>query len=120
MSYTPTVWATGDTITAEKLNKAENGIAAASALIIPLSWEGHTATLDASYDELIAAKNHLIIAQGDYTEELGLDRFYLTALYIDSDVYYAVFMTYEGGGQAASSLVLSATSSSADMTYRAQ
>lgn len=33
MSYTPTQWATGDTITAEKLNKAENGIAANDAAI---------------------------------------------------------------------------------------
>lgn len=27
MAYTPTVWQTGDTITAEKLNKLENGVA---------------------------------------------------------------------------------------------
>jgi hypothetical protein len=27
MSYTPTTWQTGDTITAEKLNKLENGVA---------------------------------------------------------------------------------------------
>lgn len=33
MAYTPTVWATGDKITAEKLNKAENGIAAAVQLV---------------------------------------------------------------------------------------
>lgn len=32
MAYTPTVWATGDTITAEKLNKMENGIAGAGSL----------------------------------------------------------------------------------------
>lgn len=30
MSYTPTTWTTGDTITATKLNKIENGIASAS------------------------------------------------------------------------------------------
>ena len=29
MSYTPTTWTTGDTITATKLNKMENGIASA-------------------------------------------------------------------------------------------
>lgn len=34
MSYTPTQWATGDTVTAEKLNKMENGIAAATKLVI--------------------------------------------------------------------------------------
>ena len=33
MAYTPTVWATGDIITAEKLNKAENGIAANSNIV---------------------------------------------------------------------------------------
>lgn len=30
MSYTPTTWTTGDTITATKLNKIENGIVSAS------------------------------------------------------------------------------------------
>lgn len=35
MAYTPTVWETGDTITAEKLNKAEQGIAAANILPTP-------------------------------------------------------------------------------------
>ena len=34
MSYTPTTWQTGDTITAEKLNKMEGGIEANTPLII--------------------------------------------------------------------------------------
>lgn len=33
MAYTPTEWATGDVITAQKLNKAENAIAANDAAI---------------------------------------------------------------------------------------
>ena len=33
MSYTPTEWATGDTITAEKLNKLEQGVAAGSLIV---------------------------------------------------------------------------------------
>lgn len=32
MSYTPTTWTTGDTITATKLNKIENGIASAGSV----------------------------------------------------------------------------------------
>lgn len=37
MAYTPTVWVTGDTITAEKLNKAEQGIADAGRIkIVPM------------------------------------------------------------------------------------
>lgn len=36
MAYTPTVWETGDTITAEKLNKAEQGIASAGSVAIKI------------------------------------------------------------------------------------
>ena len=39
MAYTPTVWVTGDTITAEKLNKAEQGIAGASPVVLTGEWE---------------------------------------------------------------------------------
>ena len=34
MAYTPTEWKTGDTITAEKLNKLENGILKSNGLIV--------------------------------------------------------------------------------------
>lgn len=34
MSYTPTVWNTGDTITAEKLNKLENGVASGGGIFV--------------------------------------------------------------------------------------
>lgn len=34
MSYTPTEWVTGDIITAEKLNKIENGIASVGGMLI--------------------------------------------------------------------------------------
>lgn len=41
MSYTPTTWTTGDTITASALNKIENGIAnAGSALICNSTYNG--------------------------------------------------------------------------------
>lgn len=44
MAYTPTEWVTGDVITAEKLNKAEQGIAEASALIIQGVYDESTST----------------------------------------------------------------------------
>ena len=44
MAYTPTEWATGDVITAAKLNKMEEGIEAAGGIIIPV------AVPDNSYD----------------------------------------------------------------------
>ena len=37
MSYTPTNWQTGDTITAEKLNNMESGIEASNGIIIPIT-----------------------------------------------------------------------------------
>lgn len=42
MSYTPTTWTTGDTITATKLNKIEQGIADAGGgvAIVKIEWDG--------------------------------------------------------------------------------
>lgn len=91
MAYTPTVWATGDTITAEKLNKAEQGIAAASEIVglfpIGVTVEGSTATLDQKYSDILAAvsagKFALIyqIVDGEYSAD------YVLAMYEDSGVY---------------------------------
>lgn len=53
MSYTPTVWANGDTITATKLNKIENGIADAGGggggVLVVTDTNG---TLDATWQEI--------------------------------------------------------------------
>lgn len=48
MAYTPTVWETGDTITAVKLNKMENGIAGAVSLPV------YTFTQNSAQDEYTA------------------------------------------------------------------
>ena len=45
MSYTPTTWTTGDTITATKLNKIENGIASAGGYDLVLLADGTTRDL---------------------------------------------------------------------------
>ena len=37
MSYTPTNWATGDSLTAEKLNKLENGIVNMCPMVVKVS-----------------------------------------------------------------------------------
>ena len=49
MSYTPTTWTTGDTITASALNKIENGIADAGGATIITDSSG---TLDKTYAEI--------------------------------------------------------------------
>ena len=62
MSYIPTEWQTGDIVTAEKLNKLEEGVAASGGgggggLVVNVTWdeEGTTATLDKNYNEIRAA-----------------------------------------------------------------
>lgn len=57
MAYTPTTWKTGDTITAEKLNHAEQGIAdALECLVINISvGEGDVLVSDVSYNEIDTA-----------------------------------------------------------------
>lgn len=62
MSYTPTNWQTGDTITAVKLNNAESGIVSASPFIISGNYDDYVEyggqgyyMTDANYDELVNA-----------------------------------------------------------------
>lgn len=56
MAYTPTTWATGDTVTATKLNKLENGVAnAGSALICNCSNNGSSYVLDKTVQEIYDA-----------------------------------------------------------------
>ncbi len=68
MAYIPTEWETGDVITAEKLNKAENGIAAANAdVLIVTSSEG---TLDKKFSEIYSAFPNVLYAFDDDGEVL--------------------------------------------------
>lgn len=55
MSYTPTTWVTGDTVTATKLNKIENGIAnAGSAVIVTINNNTLDKTVQEIYDAISA------------------------------------------------------------------
>lgn len=47
MAYTKQTWTTGDTITAEKLNHMEDGIAGGTAIV-----DGITGTLDKTWQEI--------------------------------------------------------------------
>lgn len=60
MSYTPTNWQTGDTVTAEKLNKMEQGIENANdVFVITLTPtnQDFSGTIDKTYEEIVAAVN---------------------------------------------------------------
>lgn len=60
MAYTPTVWETGDVITAQKLNKMENGIAGINGVLsITVSDSGDDSILSATWQEINdAIENH--------------------------------------------------------------
>ena len=82
MAYTPTNWVTGDTVTATKMNKIENGIAnAGGALICNVTNDGSNLVLDKTvqeiYDALISGTPAYIKYQygvlgTDYTGDLIL------------------------------------------------
>lgn len=56
MAYTPTTWVTGDTVTATKMNKLEQGVAnAGSALICTCSSDGDDYVLDKTVAEIYDA-----------------------------------------------------------------
>ena len=78
MAYTPTVWAKGDVITAVKLNKAENGIAAASAgaFYCRVSYADETWTCDKTIAQIIEAYDagrpvYVILVQEDTDTFIG-------------------------------------------------
>lgn len=55
MSYTPTQWVTGDTVTAERLNNMENGIVANDYFVVNLSRNGQTYSVDKTASQINAA-----------------------------------------------------------------
>lgn len=59
MAYTPTVWKCGDTITAEKLNKLEQGVAnsggGSESLVVRTTTDGSAVTLDKTWQEIYDA-----------------------------------------------------------------
>ena len=116
MSYTPTEWECGDTITAAKMNKIEQGIADASnnggVLIV------HTAqqtvgdslflVMDKTMSELLEAYEAgktIIVEEPDLT---GMNdgvaiRLYVSKLHIANNYGYALAVTFNGSDTAESS-----------------
>lgn len=81
MSYTPTEWATGDVITADKLNNMEQGIVGGQELFIihatGLAGYGNSQTqptLDKTYEEITSAYNagKILAVIGDVVNSSGI------------------------------------------------
>ena len=120
MAYTPTVWETGDIITAEKLNKAENGIAAAGPVMIPAEYNAdtYTITLSASYDDLEALEGQLVCAY--FTDATSAYRvMVLNALFERESTYHAEFLTLQWGESPhpATRVNFTASASNVNMTF---
>ena len=71
MSYTPTEWATGDTITAVKLNKLEGGVAAGNVFVVTVTDGETTSEADATFAEIIAAIEAGQTCMARYTNDDG-------------------------------------------------
>lgn len=87
MAYTPTVWATGDVITAVKLNKAEAGIQAANADVLIVTIDAED-TMNKKFSEIFAAYPKVLVA----TEPDGTLYSPLHGFYVKDDVMYSVLL----------------------------
>ena len=70
MSYNPTQWSAGDTVTSAKLNKIEQGISDNGVLEINVIFdeEMENARLDKTWQEIYNANNSVIIIPSDSEE----------------------------------------------------
>jgi len=88
MSYTPTTWTTGDTITATALNKIENGIASAGGGVNGLVTDTSD-TLDKTYNEIMA-----MVSAGAIPFIIFSDGFIYRLYWIDDSDGYGVGFGY--------------------------
>ena len=99
MSYTPTNWQTGDVVTADKLNKIENGVAnGGGVLILESNISENTIELNASYNDIkeavLSGKNIFIeqtVTSASGTA-LATTSFYIQTLLEVPEVNYYGFM----------------------------
>ena len=96
MSYTPTTWVTGDTITATKLNKMEQGIAGAGAGDILFDIGVADGVLDKTWTEIYTA-----VASGKIVRILESGEGFAFSAYVaaantDEEFWY-VYLAGENG-----------------------
>lgn len=101
MSYTPTTWTTGDTITATALNKIEQGIAGAGGGGGLLTYEG--GELNKNFNELKAMLEAgtipYIIDVFDDSPEITTRALSLSFLFTDGNDYTVIFGGIDAGNQ---------------------
>ncbi len=90
--YTPTVWAAGDTVTAAKLNKMEQGIAdgysSGGGLILHVNQSGDTYTLDKTWQEIwdaMESGQSVLVVKSDSESGYGsVYHTYVTNIYFET------------------------------------
>ena len=102
MSYTPTNWQSGDKVTAEKLNKIEQGIANASAVVVLTETYDSTNnvyTLNKSWSEMYQSMSSgtmfilPLSITGDYP---GVQIVSIYGVYQEGDTNYTVYTSEYG------------------------
>ena len=107
MSYIPTEWKTGDIVTAEKLNKLEEGVASGGGgggvLRITMTQVEDVAYLDKTYEDITTALNQGIwpvcfFAEGNDTSVFTVTEFYIDGRYYHVEVGNRSFMSDSATG----------------------
>ena len=93
MAYTPTVWETGDVITAEKLNNMESGI---GSFYCRVSYNGETWICDKTIAQMIEAYDagrpvYVILVQGGEDTFIG----HLSFVYKEAGSESVAFFGYQ-------------------------
>lgn len=90
MAYTPTNWATGDTVTATKLNKIEQGIANAGSgtpLVVTVTESGADLICDATFNDVKDAMDASQPVYFDFTGTSDWDNAYSLGLGYSNSTY---------------------------------
>lgn len=95
MAYTPTVWQAGDTVTAAKLNKMEQGIASGGGVyVVNITTVGdNTQQLDKTAAEIwAAAQSSMVIGRSNEGDMIVIAPMTMARQQIDGSNHYYSFM----------------------------
>ena len=98
MSYSPTTWESGDTITSAKLNKIEQGIASAGGGAGGLVVRFSNNALDKTWQEIHDAAPFVVLVDGETDSFICAN---LAAVEMSEGEDYVVIFYYSLDGEAA-------------------
>ena len=87
MSYTPTVWKTGDIVSSQRLNKLEEGVKGAYEVMVINTTDG---TLDKTWQEIydaMAQGKVCVVRSDNGTTEGRINTFVVISVYVAEGTY---------------------------------